>query len=127
MTISIIDRDYLINTLIDLVRIDSTNPSYTENGAGEGEIAHNVLNSMRNIGLDVETLEPEPGRVNVLGTLKGYGGERSLMLNAHTDTVGIEDMDGQKAHKLKITSQNGIIRYVYLDAKNFLFCLILKL
>ena len=36
------------------------------------------------------------------------------------ELIGIEDMDGQKTHKLKITSQNGIIRYVYLDAKNFL-------
>jgi len=36
------------------------------------------------------------------------------------ELIGIEDLDGQKAHKLKITSQNGIIRYVYLDAKNFL-------
>lgn len=35
------------------------------------------------------------------------------------ELIGIEDMDGQKAHKLKISSQNGIIRYVYLDAKNF--------
>jgi CubicO group peptidase (beta-lactamase class C family) len=34
--------------------------------------------------------------------------------------IGIEDLDGQKAHKLKITSQSGIIRYVYLDAENFL-------
>jgi CubicO group peptidase (beta-lactamase class C family) len=36
------------------------------------------------------------------------------------ELIGIEDMDGQKTHKLKITSQNGIIRYVYLDTKNFL-------
>ncbi|MDH5743776.1 MAG: hypothetical protein OEZ52_09535, partial [Candidatus Aminicenantes bacterium] len=36
------------------------------------------------------------------------------------ELIGLEDMDGQKAHKLKITSQNDIIRYVYLDAKNFL-------
>jgi len=36
------------------------------------------------------------------------------------ELIGIEDMDGQKAHKLKITSQNGIIRYVYLDVRNFL-------
>ena len=75
------------------MRIDSTNPSCTEGGVGEGEIAHNVLKTMRNIGLDIETFEPEPGRVNVLGILKGYGGGRSLMLNAHTDTVGIEGMD----------------------------------
>jgi CubicO group peptidase (beta-lactamase class C family)/outer membrane lipoprotein-sorting protein len=36
------------------------------------------------------------------------------------ELTGIEDLDGQKAHKLKITSENGIIRYVYLDAENFL-------
>jgi CubicO group peptidase (beta-lactamase class C family) len=30
------------------------------------------------------------------------------------------EQNGQKAHKLKITSKNGLIRYVYLDAKNFL-------
>jgi CubicO group peptidase (beta-lactamase class C family)/outer membrane lipoprotein-sorting protein len=36
------------------------------------------------------------------------------------ELTGIEELDGQKAHNLKITSQNSIIRYVYLDAKNFL-------
>ena len=36
------------------------------------------------------------------------------------ELIGIEDTDGQKAHKLRITSQNSIIRYVYLDAKDFL-------
>ena len=36
------------------------------------------------------------------------------------ESIGIEDVDGQRAHKLKITSQNSLIRYVYLDAENFL-------
>jgi CubicO group peptidase (beta-lactamase class C family) len=36
------------------------------------------------------------------------------------ELIGIEDMDGQKVHKLKITSHHGIIRYVYLDTENFL-------
>jgi acetylornithine deacetylase/succinyl-diaminopimelate desuccinylase-like protein len=50
MTLGIIDRDYLINTLIDFVRIDSTNPSCTKSSTGEGEIAHYVLKTMQNIG-----------------------------------------------------------------------------
>jgi len=50
MTNSIFDPDYLINTLIDLLRIDSTNPSCTESSAAEGKIAHYVLKTMRNIG-----------------------------------------------------------------------------
>jgi acetylornithine deacetylase len=40
----------------------------------------------------VVTHEPEPGRVSVVGTLKGKGGGKSLMLNAHMDTVGIDNM-----------------------------------
>jgi len=36
------------------------------------------------------------------------------------ELIGIEDIDGQKAQKIKMTSPNGIIRYVYLDARNFL-------
>ncbi len=36
------------------------------------------------------------------------------------ELIGIEDMNGEKAHKIKIASPNGIIRYVYLDAENFL-------
>jgi len=91
MTISIIDRDYLINTLIDLVRIDSTNPSCTESGAGEGEIAHNVLKTMRYIGLDVETFEPEPGRVNVLGILNWT--DAALLDAAGVETAIIGPID----------------------------------
>ena len=36
------------------------------------------------------------------------------------ELIGTEVLDGQKAYKLKITSPNGIIRSVYLDAGNFL-------
>jgi acetylornithine deacetylase len=45
------------------------------------------------MGLEVRTLEPEPGRISVLGTLRGTGGGKSLMLNAHYDTVGVEGME----------------------------------
>ena len=39
--------------------------------------------------------------MNVLGILKGYGGGRSLMLNAHSDTVGIEGMDDQFSAEIR--------------------------
>lgn len=87
-----IDREYLIETLADLVRIDSTNPSLTSSGAGEAEIAAYVADSFGNIGLDMARYEPQPGRMSVVGTLKGNNDGRSLMLNAHTDTVGVEGM-----------------------------------
>jgi acetylornithine deacetylase len=91
MNISI-DRDYLTKTLTDLVQINSTNPSLTPNGVGEEEIGAYVAESLTTLGLETTTYELEPGRVNVVGRLKGSGTGRSLLLNAHMDTVGVEGM-----------------------------------
>jgi acetylornithine deacetylase len=87
-----LDREYLVATLIDLVRIDSVNPSLVLGGAGETAIARDVADRLRALGLTVTTLEATPGRPSVVGTLAGSGGGRSLMLNAHLDTVGIDGM-----------------------------------
>ncbi len=87
-----IDRAYLVRTLADLVRIDSTNPSLVPGGAGEAEIAAYVAGAMQALSLEVTTHEPAPGRVSVVGRRAGRGGGRALMLNAHTDTVGVEGM-----------------------------------
>jgi acetylornithine deacetylase len=87
-----IDRAYLVETLRDLVRINSINPTLVPGGAGESEIAGYVAGSLERCGLSAARYEPEPGRVSVVGTLVGSGGGRSLMLNAHYDTVGVEGM-----------------------------------
>ncbi len=90
-----IDPDSVEDTLADLVRIDSTNPALgaDERGAGEAELAAYIADRMHDIGLDVDHWEPAPGRPNVVGVLSGDGDGRSLMWNAHTDTVGVEGMD----------------------------------
>lgn len=88
-----IDRDRLVGQLSDLVSINSVNPGLVPDGAGEGDIAVYVAEAMNELGLDVEVWEPEPGRPNVVGVLPGTGGGRSLMLNAHSDTVGVEGMN----------------------------------
>jgi acetylornithine deacetylase len=89
-----IDRDYLVSTLTDLVRIDSVNPSLVPGGAGESRIAAHVAETMRALGMTVTTLEATSGRPSVVGRLTGSGDGRSVMLNAHLDTVGIEGMAG---------------------------------
>jgi acetylornithine deacetylase len=88
-----VDRDFLFQTLADLIRINSVNPTLVPGGAGEAEISEYVARVLGDIGLDVRKLEPEPARISVLGTISGTGGGRSLMLNAHYDTVGVEGMD----------------------------------
>jgi acetylornithine deacetylase len=86
-----IDREYVRETLQSLVRIDSVNPSLAPGGRGEAEIAEFVAGSLQAAGLEVERFEPEPGRVSVVGRLRGTGG-KSLMLNAHVDTVSADGM-----------------------------------
>jgi acetylornithine deacetylase len=86
-----IDREYLVSTLQDLIRINSINPLLVSGGPGETEIAAYTADSMEAFGLNVSVHEPEPGRPSVVGILPGQGG-RSLMLNAHYDTVGISGM-----------------------------------
>ena len=87
-----IDREYLVNILRDMVQIDSVNSELVPGGAGEGELARYLGGKMRELGLDVDVEEVLPGRPNIVGTLKGRGGGKSLMLNGHTDTVGIQGM-----------------------------------
>jgi acetylornithine deacetylase len=87
-----IDRDYIRDTLSRLVQIDSVNPTLTPGAPGEREIASYLADAMLALGLQVDCYEPEPGRVSVVGRLPGQGGGRSLMLNAHCDTVGVEGM-----------------------------------
>jgi acetylornithine deacetylase len=87
-----IDRAYLVRTLTDLVRINSINPTLVPGGAGEAEIGEYVARSLVRAGLDVRKIEPEPGRPSVVGILESGSKGRSLMLNAHYDTVGVDGM-----------------------------------
>src|SRR5262245_7604005 len=87
-----IDRRYATETLARLVQINSINPLLVPGAPGEAEIARFIDESLRGAGLETQTFEPEPGRTTVLGTLRGTGGGRSLMLNAHVDTVGVTGM-----------------------------------
>src|SRR5262247_4102771 len=86
-----IDRDYTIQTLARLVQINSINPTLAPGAPGEAEVAAFIADSMDRCGLETEIREPEPGRTSVLARLKGSGG-RSLMLNAHCDTVDVAGM-----------------------------------
>src|SRR5579871_12353 len=75
-----------------LVAIDSVNPDLVPGGAGEGEIARFVAGWLDRAGLEVTWDEPAPGRPNVIAVARGHGGGRSLLLNAHMDTVGVAGM-----------------------------------
>jgi acetylornithine deacetylase len=92
--------DELARLTAELVAIDSVNPSLVAGGAGEAEIARLVAAWMEQAGLAVDTLEPVAGRPSVVGVARGSGGGRSLMLNAHLDTVGTAGMAGPFAPRV---------------------------
>ncbi len=83
-----------LHTLLsDLVAIDSVNPDLVPGAAGEGALADFIAAWGRNAGMDVIVQDAAPGRPNVVLIVRGVGGGQSLMLNAHTDTVGVSGMD----------------------------------
>src|SRR5262245_20737602 len=83
----------LVELASNLVAIDSINPVLEPGAAGEGEVARFVAGWLRDAGLEVTVEDAAPGRPNVIGVARGRGGGRSLMLNAHMDTVGVTGME----------------------------------
>ncbi|MDQ6720887.1 MAG: M20/M25/M40 family metallo-hydrolase [Candidatus Dormibacteraeota bacterium] len=84
--------DDLEELVCRLVAIESVNPDLVATGRGEANIADFVASWLAGHGLSVRIVEPVPGRKSVVGVVAGSGGGRSLMLNAHMDTVGAGGM-----------------------------------
>ena len=76
--------------LSDLVSINSINPDLIPGAPGEAEIAHYIAHWLEQNDLEVQLVESVSGRPNVVGVARGTGGGRTLLLNGHMDTVGVE-------------------------------------
>ena len=87
-----IDAQRTIDLLRHLVQIESINPSLEPGSKGEGTIAAFVQGVLADAGLEARLREVAPGRPNVIGRLAGSGGGKTLIFNAHLDTVTVEGM-----------------------------------
>jgi len=87
-----VDQSFTVSTLVDLVRINSINPAISPGGAGEAEIAAYFARAFASLGLQTDIIESGPGRLSAVGIWRGSGSGRSLMINGHADTVGVEGM-----------------------------------
>src|SRR5688500_10411852 len=76
----------------ELVRVDSRNPALVPGARGEAEVAAVLAGVLEAWGFAVELRDAAPGRPNVIARIDGQAGGRSLMLNGHLDTVGIDGM-----------------------------------
>ena len=87
------DATYITSTLTELVKTKSINPAFADGEpSDERAIATRIGAMMQELGMEPTEYEPEPGRVSVVGRLRGTGGGRSLLLYGHIDTVGITAM-----------------------------------
>src|SRR5436309_6009537 len=85
--------DELVPLLIQLVGIDSVNPSLVPGGAGEAELARFVANWFKRHGIEAILEEVVRGRRKVIAVGGGRRPGRTISLNAHLDTVGVAAMN----------------------------------
>jgi len=115
-----------ISLLSRLVGINSINSTLSM-GPGEGELAELILNYLRELNLAAEIQTIAPGRANVLAVLPGSSRERSILLNSHLDTVGVEGMihpftlrqEGDKLYGRGTYDMKGSVAIMLLLAEYF--------
>ena len=81
----------LLQTLADLVRINSINPAYV-GGRPEAEVAAYVAEFFRRRGIETFSQEVFPGRPNLIARLPGRQAGRRIVFEAHTDTASVTGM-----------------------------------
>ncbi len=87
------DREFILQTLQTLVRIDSRNPGLEAGAPGEMELALHVRSLLEAWGHEPELHEIGERRANVVVRRPGAGPGPSLMINVHLDTVGTAGME----------------------------------
>ena len=92
--------------LSDLVAIPSVNPAFRTDGDrpdifGEQAKADHVLSWLTRAGVTARMQPVLPGRPNVVATVKGRNGDKTLMLECHLDTVQATGMDAPFTPELR--------------------------
>jgi acetylornithine deacetylase len=86
------ERAEVVEAAAEMIRIPSINPDLVPDGGGEDELAGAIAARLRRTpGIDVELQSTSNGRSNVIAAA-GTGRGRTLLLNGHIDTVGVEGM-----------------------------------
>jgi acetylornithine deacetylase/succinyl-diaminopimelate desuccinylase-like protein len=79
-------KQQAVHLLTELVSINSVNPVFDPQGAGEAEVADHVEQYCREAGLDVSRQNVLPGRDNVLASIRVPGARRTTPDSNHGGT-----------------------------------------
>ena len=82
----------LITLLSELVQINSINQTLS-GGPGERQLSESIARRLNSLRLEAEIQTVGPDQSNVTAIIAGHDRQRSLLLNAHLDTVGVDGMD----------------------------------
>lgn len=77
--------DESIDVMVDLVRIDSSNPP-----GNETEVADYLKQVLASEGIASEMYALDPARANLVARYKGNGSKRPILIMGHTDVVGVQ-------------------------------------
>lgn len=94
-----VDKIDIADVLSDLVKI----PSY-ENEQG---VVEYIENRLKKLNIRCEFTEIEPNRQNLIASIGD--GEKSLIINSHTDTVPPGNMDNWNEYPLKLTKKGDFL------------------
>jgi acetylornithine deacetylase/succinyl-diaminopimelate desuccinylase family protein len=81
--------DMVLATLSDLVGIESINPQF--GGSGEAKVADYIVDFFKDCQPVIERQDVFPGRQNIICKFTGTNLNKTLLLEAHMDTVSIAD------------------------------------
>ena len=106
MTVDAATFDEVTSLLSDLVAIPSVNPAFRADGDapeifGEQAKAAFVLSWLTQAGVTARLQPVLPDRPNVVATVDGRNGRKTLMLECHLDTVQVTGMDAPFTPKLQ--------------------------
>jgi len=75
-----------IDHLVELVRINTSNPPGNETKA-----ANYLKAALASEGIDSDLYALEPERANLVARIKGNGSKRPILIMGHTDVVGVQE------------------------------------
>ena len=92
-----------VQHLVDLVRIDTTNPP-----GNEARVVEYLETALAEEGIESQRYALEPDRANLVARQSGNGAKRPILLMGHTDVVGVQ-RDKWYADPFSGTREDGFI------------------
>jgi acetylornithine deacetylase len=88
-----VNEQRVTQLLGSLVKIESINPTLVPGGSGEMKVASFLVDYLKENGIEAKLQIAAKGRPNAIGILRGTGGGKTLLMDAHLDTTSVEGME----------------------------------